>query len=128
MTLTTGRHTPRGYEPGVRSVRGILVFAAILVLTLVAVDVAVWGLLRVFRGGAPEVPSPVPSTLSEFSSVQNWPDPPGDLARTRRREDEHLLGYGWIDRDHGVVRIPITRAMELLAAPGGGRNGPGTPP
>lgn len=28
---------------------------------------------------------------------------------------EHLATYGWVDRGRGVVRIPIARAMELLA-------------
>lgn len=113
-----------GYEPGVRSVRGILVFAAVLVLTLIVVDAAVWGLLGVFRGPTPEEPSPVPSTLSEFPSVRNWPDPAADLARTRRIEDERLNRYGWIDRGHGVVRIPIARAIELLAQRAGGSGPP----
>jgi hypothetical protein len=32
---------------------------------------------------------------------------------------QHLAGYGWVDRSAGVVRIPIERAMERMAAPGG---------
>lgn len=117
-------HALPGYEPGVRSVRGILMFAAVLVLTLIVVDAAVWGLLGVFRGSTPEEPSPVPSTLSEFPSVRNWPDPAADLARTRRIEEERLNSYGWIDRGHGVVRIPIARAIELVVQRAGGSSPP----
>ncbi len=29
-----------------------------------------------------------------------------------------LKSYGWIDRDKGVVRIPIDRAIEILAERG----------
>lgn len=40
---------------------------------------------------------------------------PGAALRSlRAREDEVLSSYGWVDRDAGVVRIPIDRAMELL--------------
>jgi hypothetical protein len=38
-----------------------------------------------------------------------------DLKRMRSQEDQILGSYGWVDKDKGVVRIPIDRAMELLA-------------
>ena len=31
-------------------------------------------------------------------------------------EREHLHHYGWVDKNSGVVRIPIERAIELVAA------------
>ena len=40
---------------------------------------------------------------------------PGELQRWRATEDEMLNRYEWIDREKGIVRIPITRAMELVA-------------
>jgi len=43
-------------------------------------------------------------------------DPRGDLARLHAWEREQLEQYGWVDREHGVVRLPIDRAMELLLA------------
>lgn len=33
-----------------------------------------------------------------------------------RRVNEHLAGYGWVDRAAGVVHIPIDRAMDLIVA------------
>ncbi len=45
-------------------------------------------------------------------------DPILDLRRLRAAEDEQLNTYGWIDRSAGTVRIPIARAMELLAQRG----------
>lgn len=41
-----------------------------------------------------------------------------DLHDLRAAEDVVLNGYGWVDRNAGVVRIPIARAMELLAKRG----------
>ena len=38
-----------------------------------------------------------------------------DWARQDRAVREHLGSYGWIDRRAGIVRIPIERAMELVA-------------
>lgn len=34
----------------------------------------------------------------------------------RRVEEERLHRYGWVDRDHGVARIPIDKAMDLVVA------------
>lgn len=36
------------------------------------------------------------------------------LRETRLREDAALNQYGWVDREQGVVRIPIDRAMDLV--------------
>jgi hypothetical protein len=39
----------------------------------------------------------------------------GTLRQLRAREQALLTGYEWIDRDEGVARIPIGRAMEIVA-------------
>ena len=39
--------------------------------------------------------------------------PREDLSELRAREDEILTSYGWVDRNAGVVRIPIDAAMKL---------------
>ena len=41
-----------------------------------------------------------------------------DLRDLRTAEDAVLNSYGWVDRRAGIVRIPIARAMELLAQRG----------
>src|SRR5437764_125754 len=41
-----------------------------------------------------------------------------DLGDMRAAEDQILTGYGWVDQPRGVVRIPIDRAMDLLAQRG----------
>lgn len=40
------------------------------------------------------------------------------LQRLRSEENLVLSSYGWVDRSQGVVRIPIERAMELVAERG----------
>ena len=36
----------------------------------------------------------------------------------RAEEDQILGSYGWIDRERGIVRVPIDRAITLLAQKG----------
>jgi hypothetical protein len=63
------------------------------------------------------VPSPVASDQTPPAPrLEN--DPAADLARLRREEDDKLSSYGWIDREQGVVRIPVDRAIEILAERG----------
>ena len=42
-------------------------------------------------------------------------DPAADLAAQRAREQAQLDGYAWVDRDAGIARIPVDRAMDILA-------------
>jgi hypothetical protein len=44
--------------------------------------------------------------------VAGWPSNAQELAR---RDRAWLDSYGWVDRDKGVARIPIDRAIELTA-------------
>src|SRR5262245_1179145 len=65
-----------------------------------------------------------PSTLVEQPGRRLPPeprlqeDPMADLARMRAEEQAALDGYGWVDREHGVARIPVQRAMEILVQRG----------
>jgi hypothetical protein len=43
------------------------------------------------------------------------PAPQADLAAFRAEKGALLESYGWVDRPHNVVHIPIERAMRLLA-------------
>jgi hypothetical protein len=40
-------------------------------------------------------------------------NPRQDLKDLREAEEARLKSYGWVDRDAGVVRIPIDEAMKL---------------
>jgi hypothetical protein len=41
-----------------------------------------------------------------------------DLAELRRKEEAALMTYGWIDKNAGVVRLPIGRAIDLIVERG----------
>jgi hypothetical protein len=42
--------------------------------------------------------------------------PVTDLADMRAAEEKALSTYGWVDKQQGVVHIPIEEAKKLLAA------------
>ena len=45
-------------------------------------------------------------------------DAPNELRQMRAAEDAALNSYGWVDKEAGVVKIPVDRAMEILAKKG----------
>jgi len=46
------------------------------------------------------------------------PKPVMDLKQFRAGEEAILNSYGWVDPEKGVVRIPVERAIELVAKEG----------
>ncbi len=44
--------------------------------------------------------------------------PSADWTAMLQREKAILQSYGWVDRSHGVIRIPIEREMQLIAQHG----------
>jgi hypothetical protein len=42
-------------------------------------------------------------------------DEPGTLRQLHTEEQEILTHYAWVDKSQGIVRIPIDRALELVA-------------
>jgi hypothetical protein len=74
--------------------------------------------LAMYRLAVPLMRSVAELTVSAPPPApQLQPDPVRDLATLREREQEALTTYGWVDRNQGIARIPIERAMQLLARP-----------
>ncbi len=44
--------------------------------------------------------------------------PSADMAAFKARETAELNSYGWVDRAHGIVHVPIEQAMSRLAQDG----------
>ncbi len=110
-----------GHEERDTNIRAILWFTASLVVTIVVV-------LLLMRWAFYAFPEPqVESALSGAAApaVNELPPEPRlqvhaqeDLKEMRRQEEAVLNSYGWIDRQNGIVRISIDRAMELLVQRG----------
>jgi hypothetical protein len=87
----------------------------------------VWIILNVLTTGRPTEPdrralgtinAPNNAPLQRFPTPNLQIIPHDDLVALRSREEDELNTYAWIDRRAGVVRIPIERAMDLVAAHG----------
>jgi hypothetical protein len=107
-----------GYERRDADVSTLLKFGFWLGVILVVVMLAMWGMFSVF--GKTQKLGP-PASPFESADVRVLPPAPRlqvtpvlDLKNYRDSQQEQLESYGWIDREGGVVRIPIERAMDLV--------------
>lgn len=94
----------------------VLYFGIALTVLVAIVYVLMWWLFNVFereqasRETTPVVvnpPAPIPEPRLQISFE-------GDLQELRRQENEILTTYRWVDRDKGVARIPVERAMQVF--------------
>ena len=89
--------------------------AMVLAMLLVLVAIAMWALYFGFRTAALDVQRSL-SVAMPPPALQT--DAQQDLAQLRAREEQLLNTYYWIDRDKGIVHIPIAEAMRRVAAKG----------
>lgn len=62
--------------------------------------------------------SVTPGDITKFPEPRLETDEPREIRAFRLQEEQTLHSYGWVDQPAGVVRIPIDRAMELVAQRG----------
>jgi len=63
-------------------------------------------------------PSPLSAAREPTPEPRLAVTPGADLKALRAAEDSMLKSYGWIDAKNGIVRIPVDRAIEILAQRG----------
>ncbi|MEX0716378.1 MAG: hypothetical protein WD066_07325 [Planctomycetaceae bacterium] len=110
------RH-PLGHEPDRVSILGILWTGFGVVLLVLFAVAATWGFLD-FTAPRMKVAERVgarPAPRERLSEPSLDPHQPAELEALRRREDAVLSSYGWIDEERGIARVPIDRAIEMLA-------------
>jgi hypothetical protein len=88
-----------------------MVYAGILVLIVICVFV----LIAAYPTSLPDVAR---SKRIDPPGPQLQTNPQADLQRFRAEEDQILHGYHWVDREKGLVRIPIEQAMKAIVASG----------
>jgi hypothetical protein len=112
--------------------RVVYIFLAGLALTGVLVYFVVKGLYEVIDAYQERhQPPPNPLVKSEADTrivrpetIETFPQPRLEknerleINDFRLQEEQTLYSYGWVDRQAGLVRIPIDRAMELIAQRG----------
>ena len=109
-----------GHERRDVAVKRLLMFGAGMCAMVIFALVSMWFLFGYYKAqqstGAPG---------SSQAQGQKLPPEPrlqvteqADLNQKRKAEDAILTSYGWVDQPKGIVRIPIDRAIELLAQRG----------
>lgn len=81
-----------------------VVIAGVICLTL-AICLLLWHHWRTDAGVATLPPTP-----------RLQAHPAADLRDVRQAQVPATDGWGWADADHSVARIPVTRAMQIMAA------------
>ena len=98
--------------------RAILGFGAGMIVVGVGISFVVWLLFGYFTSReASRVPPEYPLAVSQVERVPPEPrlqtTPREDLRDLRAGEDAVLDSYAWVDKNAGIVRIPIDEAIRL---------------
>lgn len=128
-----GHNEEAGFEQEDLGAKPILIFLAALIVGCLLVALVLRGMYRYLDAyqnhqetmQSPLVPQSTADTrVIEPGHVARFPQPRLEATETteinafRLQEAQTLHSYGWVDQEAGVVRIPIDRAMELLAQRG----------
>jgi hypothetical protein len=120
---------PKAHAPETESfdreinVRAIVVSGIALAVVCLVAALLMWWLLKGFEHydekrdvrlspvelAHPQPPPPAPLLQR---------DPVTDMTEMREREDRELNQAAWVDRQQGVVRLPVEDAIDIVAARG----------
>ena len=133
-----------GYEPTDVRVSGIVVFLASMAIFVVVTAITAYGMGKAINAwmnredgptskwaatvnirqlgnlpASPEMQHKVAELTQQFPTPRLQTDDGNqDVTDLHQREDLLLDNYSWADQSQGKVRIPIDRAMELIAQRG----------
>ncbi|HEX7009834.1 MAG TPA: hypothetical protein VF184_07625 [Phycisphaeraceae bacterium] len=107
----------RGYEPDATSLRGVMIFMIALVVMLAVSHGVVLGLMGLYAAAVQRPTQEEPPREPVLRrDILHWAAPPAEYARFQQRWDQRLNDYRWVDRQQGIVAIPIDEAMRLIAS------------
>ncbi|HEY5895371.1 MAG TPA: hypothetical protein VIT91_19285 [Chthoniobacterales bacterium] len=108
------------YEKSDASARGVWIFGMALSLSVVLVVFGIGAMLKFLSAHptSPERASWVTSPGAEVPAPRLQADPRAEMQEYRARQEALLKGYGWVDRERGIVRMPIDQAMDVIAERG----------
>ena len=112
-------HPGTRYMPDRPSVRGIGAGAALILGSIAIAALAAFAVVHLGNDGATPQQAARPGRPPPLGApVVLQPAPGEDIAAFRADKRRLLASYGWVDAAHGIARIPIERAMALLAQQG----------
>jgi hypothetical protein len=111
------------HETSDANILAIFGFGLALLVAAAIVHVLVWLLFGYFAAREAEGPAPrFPLAVKQLNRLppepRLQPNPRDDLIELLIRESQVLSTYGWVDKEEGVVRLPIERAMSLTVERG----------
>lgn len=123
-------HHGVAYEDRDLGARGIIVFLVVLGVSGFALCLIVWGYFdwhakhmrsAVELNGTQSVVTPqgyAQSPTDRFPKPSLQVDDVADMNQVRQATTSQLTTYGYVDKQAGIVRIPIDTAMDILAKQG----------
>jgi hypothetical protein len=118
---TTGA-TGRGHEANTLVVKGLIIFAVVLVAVGILVEFCLVYVMKDFSQEEKALQALAPPVFANDSGPVPGPrlqaTPTTDLAKLKQADLARLNGYGWVDREAGIAHIPIDRAIEFVASRG----------
>lgn len=99
-----------GYERRDLNVRAVAWFMAGLTLILIGIFVGLHYFQSYLSGGRTQAADPIHNSAPAPRLQSN---PQVDLKAWRSAQEAELKHYRWMDRQAGIVEIPIEQAMEL---------------
>jgi hypothetical protein len=115
------------------SPHGVYGFLTGLAVGVILVSFILWGLYHIMEGyershqppqnplvqaAAPEAAQTLAETIQKFPQPRLEKNERLEINDFLLKEEDTLDSYGWVDQKAGVVRIPIERAMQLIAQQG----------
>jgi hypothetical protein len=109
-----------GYETRDASTGGVINFLVILAVILVATGLISWGMFRYFASHEQEdrAASPFADTRPLPFGPQLQVNPREDWLKYREEQQRNLETYSWVNREKGIVSVPIEQAMDILVRKG----------
>jgi hypothetical protein len=110
------------YERTDVNFKSIVWFGVAMIVSFVVIQAGLWWMLKTWRDrGVAQQTARYGEATSLATQRPSGPqleglNPLGEMRRWRDPDQARLHSYGWVDRRAGVARIPIDRAMELVAA------------
>jgi hypothetical protein len=111
-------HPRGGHETVDVNVWAVYKFAIALVALCVIALLLLFGLMRFFQAREATMQAPTIDPVKVFPEPQLQKTPVQDLQAVRTEEEKMLSGYGWVDPQKGLVRMPIDQAIDVLAKRG----------
>ena len=121
-----------GYEHEDLSPRGVMYFMLGLAVVVVVIYLIVFGMYHFLdtyekthqTAVGPMVAPETDTRAVTHADTQVFPQPRleeserSQLRQFIEQEDDKLATYNWVDKDKGIVQIPIDRAMDLIVQRG----------